>query len=315
MSSVSQQRATVTNPEDTAGNFSLSRFSAVLGDIKFAHTIFALPFALLAAHLAFLATGGYRIVTLAEILICMITARTAAMSFNRWLDRDIDSINPRTIDRSIPSGRARPVDAITITYICSVIFIATCWFLGKLPFILSIPTIAFLLGYSAAKRFTILTHIWLGVALAISPMGAWIAITGKWSWIPAILSVAVIFWVAGFDVIYSLQDIEFDRQNKIFSIPALNGETRAIWIARAMHFVSMIALGVFGYAIKIGWPYWVALGIVLILLLIEHSIAKPGDNSRIGIAFFTVNGVISIILYLSVLLASSAGLIELPLIN
>jgi len=280
---------------------SVPRILAVLGDIKIAHTIFALPFALLSAHLAFIQSGGYRLNTLVAILVCMVTARTAAMSFNRYIDRDLDAVNPRTQDRSIPSGRAKPIDALVVVIVCSIVFIAACWYLGPLPLILSVPTIAFLLGYSASKRFTLFTHLWLGIALAIAPVGAWIAITGAWSWYPVVLSAAVALWVAGFDVIYALQDVDFDIEHKVYSIPSMVGEAPALWISRGMHYVSAIALGVFGWLGGIGLPYWIALALVVILLLIEHSIIKPGDYSRLGIAFFTLNGVIGIVLYLSVL--------------
>ena len=290
----------------------ISRIMSVLGDIKFAHTVFALPFALLSTHLAFISIGGYRIDILVAILVCMVTARTAAMSFNRWLDRDLDSYNPRTSDRSIPTGRARPRDALLVVISCSLIFIAACWYLGPLPLILSVPTILFLLAYSASKRFTTLTHLWLGAALAISPTGAWIAVTGGWSWLPVVLSVAVVFWVAGFDVIYALQDIGFDREHRVFSIPAMKGEDYALWVARAMHVVSFTMLVVFGWWAGTGWPWWTALGLVAVLLAVEHALVRPGDYSRVGIAFFTMNGVISIVLYVSVLISSATGSLSFP---
>jgi len=288
----------------------ISRVTAILGDIKIAHTVFALPFALASAHLAFVSTGGYRLDTLLAILVCMITARTAAMSFNRYLDRDIDTKNPRTSHRSIPSGRARPIDALIVVAVCSVIFIAACWYLGPLPLILSIPTLAFLLSYSASKRFTVLTHIWLGAALAISPVGAWIAVTGAWSWVPIPLAIAVTLWVAGFDVVYALQDIDFDMKNRIFSIPAKFGVTGALWSARIMHLLAIASLAIFGLLAKLSVVFWIALGVVFILLIIEHAIARPGDPERIGIAFFTFNGVISIVLYISVLFSVNTPIIE-----
>jgi 4-hydroxybenzoate polyprenyltransferase len=157
-----------------------------------------------------------------------------------------------------------------------------------------------------------MTHLWLGLSLAIAPTGAWIAVTGSWSWLPVILSVAVIFWVAAFDIIYSLQDIEFDRDNRIFSIPAKIGESNAMWVARAMHLISWMVMVVFGILAGIGWPYLAAAFLVGILLIIEHSIAAPGDFRKIGIAFFTMNGIISIVLYLSVLISSTLGTLHLP---
>ncbi len=307
MSSGLSQTSLSRSPTETNASPIWKRIGAVLGDIKIAHTVFALPFALLSAHLAFVVTGGYRLHTLIAILVCMVTARTAAMSFNRYFDRDIDSINPRTAHRSIPAGRARPTDALLVVIACSVVFIATCWYLGPLPLILSVPTLAFILIYSAGKRYTTWTHLWLGSALAIAPTGSWIAVTGAWSWLPVVLSVAVVFWVAGFDVIYALQDISFDREHRVFSIPALKGPATALWIARFMHLVSFCALAAFGWLAMIGWPYWTALGLVFVLLVVEHAIVSPDDYSRVGIAFFTMNGVISILLYLSVLVASLVG--------
>jgi len=280
------------------------RIGAVLSDIKIAHTVFALPFALASAHLAFLATGGYRINTLVAILVCMVTARTAAMSFNRYLDRDLDSLNPRTVHRSIPSGRARPVDALAVVITCSILFIAACWYLGPWLLILSIPTLAFILAYSIIKRYSVLTHVWLGAALAIAPMGAWIAITNGWSWLPATLSFAVVCWVAGFDVIYALQDVEFDKAHKVFSIPARFGIAPAIWTSRGLHVMSFLALAAFGSLARIGWPYWAVLGLIFVVLVTEHLLVRQDDLSRVGVAFFTMNGIISILLYIGVLAAT-----------
>jgi len=295
------QDSTITSRKPGISPSLASRIAAVMGDIKIAHTVFALPFALVTTHLAFLQNGGYRPGTLLAILVCMFTARTAAMSFNRYSDRDLDSRNPRTSQRSIPSGRARPGDALAVVSFCSIIFIASCWYLGPLPLILSVPTLVFILLYSPSKRFTVLTHLWLGIALAIAPTGAWIAVTGQWSWLPVVLSCGVAFWVAGFDVIYALQDIDIDRRSGIFSIPALFGETAALWTARTMHLLSIAAFFAFGWLATLAWPYWIALALVTILLAVEHAIARPGDNYRIGVSFFTMNGVISIVVYVSVL--------------
>jgi 4-hydroxybenzoate polyprenyltransferase len=281
-----------------------SGIAAILGDIKFAHTVFALPFALASAHLAFLSTGGYRLDKLLLILVCMVTARTAAMSFNRYIDRDLDSKNPRTLARSIPSGRARPSDALLVVAICSIIFIGACYFLGLWLLALSIPTLAFILGYSAVKRFTALTHLWLGASLAIAPTGAWIAITGGWSLIPVVLSLAVVFWVAGFDVLYALPDIEFDRSHRVFSIPNSVGIKGALRIARALHLVSFAMLIIFGRAAGIGWPYWATLVLVGIVLSVEHLMVRMDDLSRVGVAFFTMNGIVSILIYCGVLIST-----------
>jgi 4-hydroxybenzoate polyprenyltransferase len=287
---------------------SMGRIFAVLGDIKIAHTIFALPFALASAHLAFLSVGGYKLGTMLAILVCMVMARTAAMGFNRFLDRDIDTLNPRTNKRSIPSGRARPWDALLVVIFCSIIFIAACWYLGPWPLWLSIPTLAIILGYSHAKRFTVLTHFWLGLSLAIAPTGAWIAVTGGWSFIPVILSVAVVCWAAGFDILYSLQDIEFDTKHKVFSIPSRIGASKSMWIARGLHLISFLALAGFGMVTHMMWPYQIVLLVVGIVLVVEHSMVKPNDFSKVGIAFFTMNGIVSILIYLGVLGSTIAGI-------
>jgi 4-hydroxybenzoate polyprenyltransferase len=280
---------------------------AVLGDIEFAHTVFALPFALLSAHLAFISIGGYDPYKLIAILICMVTARTAAMSFNRYLDRDLDFINPRTSDRSIPSGRASGPVTLAVVIVCCIVFFASCWYLGLWPLILSVPTLAFILSYSASKRFTSMTHLWLGLALAIAPMGAWIAVTGGWSCEISILCAAVVCWVAGFDVIYSLQDIDFDRQNRVFSVPARLGPGHGLLFARGLHLVSFLCFLGFGLLVHLLWPYWTALALVAVLLIVEHSLVREDDFSRVGVAFFTMNGIISIVLYLSVLASSAIG--------
>jgi 4-hydroxybenzoate polyprenyltransferase len=295
----------MTDSELTINHATLiPRLLAVLGDIKFAHTVFALPFALASAHLAFLSVGGYRLPILLAILVCMVVARTAAMSFNRYLDRDLDSVNPRTRARSIPSGRARPRDALAVVLACSLIFLAACWYLGPRPMALGVPTLAFILGYSYAKRFTVLTHIWLGTALAIAPTGAWIAVTGRWSVLPVVLSAAVVFWVAGFDVIYALQDIEFDNAHRVFSIPSRFGPSGALWAARALHLAAFLALCAFALLAHLGWPYWAALAIAGAVLVAEHRLVRPDDLSNVGVAFFTLNGIVSILLYVGVLVAT-----------
>ena len=282
----------------------LRRISAILADIQLPHSVFALPFALTSAHIAFISIGGYRWDKLLAILVCMVTARTAAMTFNRYLDRDIDSINPRTMKRAIPSKRALASDALWVVGICSLIFILACWYLGPLPFGLSLPTLAFLLGYSASKRFTAFTHGWLGAALGIAPAGAWIAVTGELVFSPIVLSLAVLLWVAGFDIIYSLQDIEFDKAYRIFSAPVSAGPKGALYLARAMHLASLVVFWWFGKLAGLGWFYWIVLLVISVLLVIEHSLVKLDDLSKVGIAFFTMNGIISVLFYLGVLITT-----------
>ena len=272
----------------------------ILGDIKLAHTIFALPYALISAHLAF--DGNYEIKTLLLILGCMFFARCGAMSFNRYVDARIDSANPRTQDRSIPSGLVKQNQMLAFVIISSILFVACSFFLNLLCFILSFPALFIILFYSYSKHFTIGTHTWLGLALGIAPVGAWIAVRGAFDLGPIILSGAVILWVAGFDVIYALQDIDFDKSEGIKSIPAKYGPAGALAIARLMHTGTLMLLAAFGIYFNLGVAYWVGCGITALLLIVEHGLVKPADFSKVGYAFFTVNGIVSILLLICVLI-------------
>lgn len=280
----------------------LERIGAILADIKLAHTIFALPFALLAAHLGFLAEGGYRWDLLVYVLLCMVFARSAAMGFNRWLDRDIDARNPRTVTRSIPAGQVNPNLMLGFTIGNALAFWAVTWFINPLAFWLAPVALAVVLGYSTAKRYTSLAHLWLGSALAIAPMGAWIAVTGRFDLAPLWLVLAVMTWVGGFDVLYSCQDVEFDASEQLHSIPRRFGISKALLISSCLHVVTIFALGAFGWAMDLGMIYRITVGLIAVLLAWEHVIVTPTDLSRINVAFFTLNGLVSVALYVGVLI-------------
>jgi len=283
----------------------LVRLRAILADIKLAHTIFALPFALLAAHLAFLREGtGYQWDLVAYVLACMVFARSAAMGFNRWLDRDIDSRNPRTQSRSIPAGEVAPEQMLAFTLSNVVAFWVVTWFINPLAFWLAPVALGVVLGYSTAKRFTSLAHLWLGFALAIAPMGAWIAVTGRFDPEPLWLVLAVMTWVGGFDVLYSCQDVAFDESEGLYSLPRRLGVAGALQLSSILHVVTVGALISFGLECGLGVVYYATVGIIGALLLWEHQIVKPDDLSRINVAFFTLNGAVSVVLYLGVLIDS-----------
>lgn len=275
-----------------------------LESIKFSHTIFALPFALLAATLASVREGGWRLLDLAGVLLCMVFARTAAMGFNRWADRFIDAKNPRTAIRAIPAGQLSAAAVMSFVVISSIGFIASTLIFwvshdNLLPLYLSVPVLAFLLGYSFAKRFTAFAHVWLGIALAMSPTAAWIAIRGDVEWSPILLSLAIVFWVTGFDIIYACQDIDVDRQLGLRSIPAWLGMRGAMHVARLCHFLMIGTLVLFGMITpELNAFYWMGVMGVGILLVYEHWLVRGRDLTHVNLAFLYVNGVISLGLFL-----------------
>lgn len=265
----------------------------LLGMIKFSHTLFALPFALLSATLALRGVDSRRIVARdwLGILLCMATARSAAMAFNRLADRALDARNPRTATRHLPAGKLSVAEVAIFTVVSASAFIAsTLLFLpNRLPLILSVPILAWLLGYSLAKRFTSLAHLWLGASLALAPIAAWIALRGELDWPPVHLGAAVFFWVTGFDIIYACQDYEFDRTAGLRSIPARLGPRYALRIAALCHALMILPLIALGWAYPLGAIYFVGLGLVAILLVYEHALVRPDDLSRVNTAFFQVN--------------------------
>lgn len=282
-----------TSPPGMVGRF--------LELIRFSHTVFALPFALAGATLAWQSVA-FSPVQLVGIVLCMVTARSAAMAFNRLVDRKIDAANPRTAGRHLPAGLLTPTAVTAFFAICCLGFVAsTALFLpNRWPLYLSVPVLAFICAYSLTKRFTSLAHYWLGASLFLAPVSAWIAIRGMEALAaPVLLGLAVLFWVAGFDILYACQDADFDRQAKLRSVPARFGVARALRIAAMSHAVMVVALLAL-YSVadpQLGLAYLVGVVAVAGLLIYEHRLVSPGDLSRVNAAFFTVNGVISVGLF------------------
>jgi 4-hydroxybenzoate polyprenyltransferase len=282
-----------------------NRLRTFLEMIRFSHTVFALPFALLSAALAWQEVA-FRWADLVGVLLCMVFARSAAMAFNRLMDRDVDAANPRTAKRHLPSGLLTPAAVWAFTLVCAAGFVAsTLFFRNSWPLYLSLPVLAFICAYSLTKRFTALSHFWLGASLCLAPVAAWIAIVGPERLAaPVVLGLAVLFWVAGFDIFYACQDVDFDRQARLRSVPAALGVPASLRIAAACHAV-MVGLLVALYwaaAPHLGVLYLIGIGAVAVLLAYEHWLVRPDDLSRVNQAFFQVNGVISVGLLLLVLL-------------
>jgi 4-hydroxybenzoate polyprenyltransferase len=274
----------------------LSKARHFLELIRFSHTIFALPFAMLSAVIAWAQPDSvFRIRDLAGILVCMVTARSAAMAFNRLVDRDVDADNPRTAKRHIPAGLLS-VKAVTLfTIVMSLLFVSsTAMFLPKqLPLYLSVPVLLFLLGYSLAKRWTSLCHYWLSAALMMSPIAAWIAVRDEFALVPTLLAGVIFFWVGGFDIIYACQDADFDRQKRLHSIPAKLGVKAALRVAFFSHLITIGMLILLWWLAALGPVFLAGIVVISALLLYEHSIVRPDDLNRVNVAFFNVNAIIS----------------------
>jgi 4-hydroxybenzoate polyprenyltransferase len=278
---------------------SKSRIRTVLEMIKFEHSVFALPFALVGALLAARATGAF--LTWREILwivVAMVGARSAAMTMNRIADVDYDRRNPRTANRALPARELSLGFALGFTALSSAVLIFAAWRLNPLAFKLSPLALGILLFYSYTKRFTNLSHFVLGFCLGISPAAAWIAIRGSLDWRMLILCAAVTLWVGGFDVLYACQDVEFDKAAGLFSIPKKFGIARALEVARGMHIVMVVLLIWLAWTFHLAWPAWAGIGVVAVLLAYEHSLVKAHDLSKMNAAFFTVNGYISLLFLL-----------------
>ena len=263
--------------------------------VKLPHTVFALPFALVGATLASY-VAPVTPALLGWIVLAFTAARFAAMGFNRIVDRELDAVNPRTATREIPAGELSVTAAGVAVFVASALFLYASYRINPLCFMLAPLALGWVLLYSYTKRFTRLSHLVLGIGLAIAPVGGYLAVTGAWStpwWLLVALAAAVAAWVAGFDILYSLQDVEFDRSQRLYSIPAAVGESRALTLARALHALAVIWLIAAGFAAGAGIPYWVGVGVVAFLLGYEHSLVRPGDLSKLDAAFFTMNGVIS----------------------
>jgi 4-hydroxybenzoate polyprenyltransferase len=278
----------------------LTRVRHILEMIRFSHTLFALPFALLAACLAWRQNFhdglAFRWQELVGILLCMVFARSMAMAFNRLVDRRIDADNPRTAMRHLPAGIVSVASVAGFCLVCAAAFMAStllflpnCW-----PLFLSLPVLAFLCGYSYTKRFTALCHYWLAAALSLSPVAAWIALRGEVAWPPVLLAGAVFFWVGGFDIIYACQDIGFDRERGLYSIPARFGIEKSLKLALASHVLMLACLAGLWWTAELGWVFLVGLAVVAVLLAYEHSLVRPDDLARVNLAFFHVNAVISV---------------------
>lgn len=225
----------------------------------------------------------------------MVFARSAAMGFNRYLDRDIDALNERTKGREIPAGMITPQNALLFVVGNSVLFVITAWSINLLCFFLSPVALLVILGYSYTKRFTALCHLVLGLGLGLAPVGAFIAVTAQFQLAPIVLGFAVLTWVSGFDIIYALQDIEFDQQHQLNSIPALLGKPQALRVSEGLHVVTAACLIGFGLLTVGNWMYWVGAGIFICLLVYQHLLVKPNDLSKVNLAFFTTNGVASVV--------------------
>lgn len=274
----------------------LRSLSTVLEMIKFEHTLFALPFAFLGMVLA--AEGWPEWATVLWIVVAMVGARSAAMGFNRLVDQEIDAANPRTAMRALPAGLVTPRWVALFVAASVALLVFAAWKLNPLAFYLSPVALAILFLYSYSKRFTWASHLMLGLSLAGAPLGAWIAVRGDIRTTPLLIAVCVLLWVAGFDVLYALQDVEFDRRTGLFSIPANFGVVPALWISALLHalMLGLLALLPLVYS-GLGLAFWIGWGGCLALISWQHWVVRPGDLSRLNAAFFTANGVLSVWLF------------------
>lgn len=271
--------------------------------VKFAHSIFSLPFALVAFFMALndhKEDFSFRLLLL--VVVAVVLARNAAMAFNRWTDRDIDSLNPRTRAREIPSRIITPAAALGFAILNAVLFVIVAGMINPLCLWLSPIALLVVMGYSYAKRFTAWSHLLLGLGLGLAPSGAYIAVSGEITLIPVLLSLSVIFWVAGFDIIYALQDESFDRKQGLYSLPAYIGGRRALMISVLLHSITSIIFIWIGILGHFNWIYWGGAVSFIALLVYQHWIVKPDDLSRVNLAFFSTNGVASIVFGLGAIL-------------
>ena len=280
--------------------------------IKFSHTIFAMPFALIGFFLALFENTSvvpgwhtkifppqfpWKLIGIKFLLVigCMIFARSAAMAFNRYLDRKFDAKNPRTAVREIPAGVLKANTVLWFTIANCILFIACCFFINRLCFYLSPVTLAVVLGYSYTKRFTPLCHLILGLGLSLAPIGAYLAVTGQFALLPVLFSLAVIFWVSGFDIIYALQDEEFDKSQQLYSIPSWLGKAKALRVSEFLHLLSAAAVVSAGRYGNFDWLYWIGTALFTGMLIYQHSIVKPDDLRKVNLAFMTTNGIASVV--------------------
>ncbi len=275
----------------------VARVRTTLEMIKFEHSVFALPFALTGAVLALRGWPSWR--QLLWIIIAMVAARSAAMTFNRIADLKIDALNPRTRARALPSGQLTLAFAAGFTAVSCGVLVLAAYELNPLAFKLSPLVLVLLLGYSYTKRFTSWSHLVLGVCLGLSPVAAWVALRGDVKPAVLLLGVAVTFWVAGFDLIYACQDVDFDRQQRLFSIPARYSIRTALWLSGLLHVVMLVLLVVAARMENLGWLAFAGLALVAALLAYEHGLVRPSDLSRLNAAFFNINGYVSVLFFLT----------------
>ena len=269
--------------------------------VKFSHTIFALPFALVGYFIGLASTHhSLDMMLLLKVILCMVFARNAAMAFNRYLDRDIDSENERTVTREIPAGKITPAQALLFVMLNVILFIIVTYYINPLAFYLSPIALLVVLGYSFTKRFTSLCHFVLGIGLSLAPIGAYISVTGHFALIPVLYGIAVLFWVSGFDIIYALQDEDFDNAHGLHSIPVVLGRTRALMFSNLLHICTALIILYSGYLmsqqfVELQYLHWIGAAVFIALLVYQHSLVKPNDLSNINLAFFTTNGLASLV--------------------
>ncbi len=286
---------------DNTRNSPFKGFLNYLSLIRFSHTVFAMPFAIIGFVLGVTELKQHNIELpfllplFIKMLLCMIFARSAAMAFNRYLDRRYDALNPRTANREIPAGVIKPQHALLFTVVNSVLFVITTFTINLPCFYLSFIALFVILFYSYTKRITALCHIVLGIGLALAPVGSFLSVAGYLTWLPVLFACSVLTWVAGFDIIYALQDEGFDVQNKLHSIPAALGIRKALTVSVLLHIctaVFIISAGLFG---QFNWVFWVGAVFYFVMLVYQHLLVKPGDLSKINMAFANTNGIASIV--------------------
>lgn len=303
--------------------------------VKFSHTIFAMPFALIGFFLAlskisiteqwnlnntigwgsatFFISKQQLLIKFLLVIGCMVFARSAAMAFNRWLDKNFDALNPRTAIREIPSGVISSKNVMLFVILNCMAFIACTYFINRICFYLSPVALFVILFYSYTKRFTPLCHLVLGLGLSLAPIGAYLAVTGKFDLLPVLFSSTVLFWVSGFDIIYALQDEEFDKANNLYSIPAVLGKRKALRVSEVLHLLSLACVIVAGVYGEFSWLYWIGVVVFGGMLIYQHSIVKPNDLRKVNLAFMTANGIASVIFAIFVLLDLFTFKTQIPL--
>jgi 4-hydroxybenzoate polyprenyltransferase len=264
--------------------------------VKFEHTVFALPFALIGFFMAYVRPEvQFSWILLAKVILCMVFARNAAMSFNRYLDRHFDKLNFRTAGREIPAGTIKPESALVFMMVNALLFVITTWFINIICFFLSPVALGVILFYSYTKRITALCHFVLSLGLAIAPIGAYLAVTSRFAWPPLILGAIVFFWVSGFDIIYALQDEEFDKELNLKSVPARFGKKKALRFSELIHLAAALLVVCLAFVMKGGLIHIIGTVVFVSLLLYQHLIVRHDDLSRVNLAFFTTNGIASVL--------------------